>query len=517
MITFRPEDIELFRALIEDRLGLSCAEWQAERLPSLLRERMNKASFGEAEDYFEWISRPGVGEAELGVLAEHLTVGETYFFREARQIDALLGVALPELIRRGTPSEPLRFLSAGCSSGEEAYTLAIALRQFLGEGASRRVAITGIDMNPAAIKKARQAVYSAWSLRSTPERVRDAWFIEMGPSYKLRGEIRSMVSFEERNLLSEDPSFWRPRSFDVIFCRNVSIYFSPQATRAVVGRIERALPPGGFLFLGHSESLRGISEEFELLNTHETFYYRRRGAARKALAGASPPVNDDVLGKPPGADERESWVEIIQRSSERINAFTRPVPQRPISSRPPPARPPTPVRGGVSPRLATALELFKAERFEEAMALLKSMREASPDDPDAELLTAVIYSNQGQFDEAERICQRLIGTGVEGDLAAAAHYLLGLCYENAGNRARAMDHHRSAIRLDPQFAMPHLHLGLLARRAGDTNSARAEMRLAVDLVGCERADRILLFGGGFHRNALLDLCRAELSAVGEAP
>jgi chemotaxis protein methyltransferase CheR len=511
MSNFGPEDIERFRMLIEDRLGLSCAEWQAERLPSLLRERMNKSSFSDAGGYFDWLSRPGVAEDELGVLAEHLTVGETYFFREGRQIDALLGLALPELLRRATPGEPLRILSAGCSSGEEAYTLAIALRQFLGETARYRVAITGIDMNPAAIRKARQAVYSAWSLRSTPERVRDEWFIEAGQSYRLREEIRSMVSFEERNLLTEDALFWKPRAFDVIFCRNVSIYFSPQATKAVVGRLERSLAPGGFLFLGHSESLRGISEEFELLNTHETFYYRRRGAVRPAAASAGS-GDDDVLGQLSDASERESWAEIIHRSAERINAFTKPVPQRPLASSA--AASPTPPR---TPALATALELFKAERFEEAMALLTAMREAAPTDPDVELLTAVIYSNQGQFDEAERICLRLIRGGVQGDRVAAAHYLLGLCYENAGNRARAMDHHRSAIQQDPYFAMPHLHLGLLARRAGDNDGARAEMRLAADLVGCERPDRILLFGGGFHRNALLELCRAELTAAGEAP
>lgn len=507
MSRFASAEVERFRALIEDRLGLSCADWQAERLPSLLRERMSKAAFSEEDDYLEWISRPGAGEDELGVLAEHLTVGETYFFRESRQIDALLGLALPELLRRMAPGEPIRILSAGCSSGEEAYTLAIALRQFLGETARYRMAITGIDMNPAAIRKARQAVYSAWSLRSTPERVRDTWFIEAGPSYRLRDEIRSMVSFEERNLLTEDPVFWRPGAFDVIFCRNVSIYFSPQATKVVVARIERALARGGFLFLGHSESLRGISDEFELLNTHETFYYRRRGPVRTAARTSG---DEDAFGPLAESGERESWVDIIHRSTERINAFTKPVPRK--ASEPPPTEKPKAMQA-----YSTALELFKAERFEEAMALLRSLREAAPSDPDVELLTAVIYSNQGQFDEAERICLRLIRLGGEGDHVAAAHYLLGLCYENAGNRARAMEHHQSAIRLDPYFAMPHLHLGLLARRAGDTDRARAEMRLAADLVGCERPDRILLFGGGFHRNALLDLCRAELSAVREAP
>jgi chemotaxis protein methyltransferase CheR len=134
-----------------------------------------------------------------------------------------------------------------------------------------------------------------------------------------------------------------------------------------------------------------------------------------------------------------------------------------------------------------------------------------------ELFTAVIACNQGRFYEAERVCKRLLQAGEVGDRAAAAHYILGLCDEHAGNRVAAMDSYRAAIKIDPRFAMPHIHLGLLARRAGDTQTARAEMRLAAGLVSCERLDRIVLFGGGFHRNALLELCRAELHAAGESP
>src|SRR5687768_16306773 len=111
MIAVGPSAVERFQALIEERLGLSCADWQAERLPSLLRERMSKAHFDDPDTYLQWLSWPANAdaEAEIGALAEHLTVGETYFFRESRQIDALLGIAIPELLRRVSINEPLRF------------------------------------------------------------------------------------------------------------------------------------------------------------------------------------------------------------------------------------------------------------------------------------------------------------------------------------------------------------------------------------------------------------------------
>lgn len=516
MIAIHQADIERFQALIEERLGLSCSDWQAERLPGLLRERASKARCDTAQSYLTQLASTDLLRRELGDLAEQLTVGETYFFRESRQLDALLHVALPELAKRRSPGAPLRILSAGCSSGEEAYTLAIALEEHFrsSSGAARpAISILGIDMNPAVIKKARQARYSAWSLRATPKRLRERWFTPVGADYRLHEEIRSMATFEERNLLGADPSFWQPQSFEIIFCRNVTIYFSTQATRAVVQQLERSLVPCGFLFLGHSETLRGISDEFDLMHTHETFYYRRKG----------PPAYKRSLPPPVGASSRppynaqlehwigESWFDAIQRSTARIDAYTRRHSQTEAATLTP-EQPGRAEQLDARPQLAMAMELFKAEHFAEAMALLKTLPAASLGDPDVELLTAVIYSNQGQFEGAEKICLRALGSG---EHAAAAHYLLGLCREHEGDRARAVEHHRSAVRLDPSFAMPHLHLGILARRAGDTDTARAEMKLAAELVGRERPDRIVLFGGGFHRNALLELCRAELSACGK--
>lgn len=533
------EDIDRFQAIITERLGLSCSDWQAERLPMLLRERMQRSKL-DAAAYLQWLSGSEIVVApELGALAEQLTVGETYFFRESKQIDALLAVAVPEITRstrrtglaalRAMPpgpsgsssaDGPLRILSAGCSSGEEAYTLAIALRQYLGEVASREVTILGIDTNPAVIRRAQKAQYSAWSLRATPRHIRERWFTSAGQDYRLSDEIRAMVTFEERNLLTEDPSFWRPDAFDIVFCRNVTIYFSPQATRAVIARMERSIIRGGFLFLGHSETLRGISDEFELLNTHETFYYRRKARAPR-LAEPAPPSSENLARRP---DERHGyfdddyWVDAIQKSLDRIKSFTRAVlPEGQASARAAGAAPVADSVPPPKPSLATALDLFKAERFDEAMELLSELRREAPLDRDVELFTAVIACNQGRFYEAERVCKRLLQAGEVGDRAAAAYYILGLCDEHAGNRVAAMDSYRAAIKIDPRFAMPHIHLGLLARRAGDTQTARAEMRLAAGLVSCERLDRIVLFGGGFHRNALLELCRAELHAAGESP
>jgi chemotaxis protein methyltransferase CheR len=160
-----------------------------------------------------------------------------------------------------------------------------------------------------------------------------------------------------------------------------------------------------------------------------------------------------------------------------------------------------------------AVELLKDERFAEALQLLGDPPGGATRDPDTLLLRAVLLTLSGRLDEAERVCRDLCRLD---ELSAGAHYLLALCREGAGDTAGAAEQDRTAAYLDPGFAMPRLHLGLLARRGGDMRGARHEMEQALDLLAREDASRILLFGGGFTREALLHLCRAELLAIGGA-
>ena len=154
---------------------------------------------------------------------------------------------------------------------------------------------------------------------------------------------------------------------------------------------------------------------------------------------------------------------------------------------------------------------MRQERFADALTLLSALPVESHKEPDALLLRAILLTNSGQLDEAEEACRRLLDLD---DLNAGAHYVMALCREYAGDAASAVEHDKTAIYLDAGFAMPHLHLGLAARRAGDDVSARHELSQALVLLAREDASRLLLFGGGFSRDALLSLCRSELRAIG---
>ncbi len=498
----RPQ-LERFRHIITARLGLRLDDDKLPLLTTVLSERV--AALGnDAASYLLAIGSPHERD-ELRVLAERLTIGETYFFRNANDLQAFLAVVVPERFRQRGADRRLRILSIGCSSGEEPYTLSMLLRD-LPEVAAWDVDIRGVDVNPAAISRASRGRYTAWALRQTPPEMRSRFFRAEHGGFRVADDVRERVSFEERNVIEDDAAFWTPDTYDVVFCRNILMYFVPEVTRDVVARIEATLAPGGFLFLGHAETLRGVSSAFHLLHSHGTFYYQLKEGGAPALD----PVRTSWTV--PAAQEPQdvTWIEAVRQASERVAALTAAAssPAPPVAIAPGASL--APVIDAPWARVTRALDLLRHERHADALDALGG---ATPDeDTDALLLRAVLLTSSGDVGASEQVCARLLQ---KDELNAEAHYVMALCREHAGDRVGAANHDHYALYLDEGFAMPRLHLGLLAKRSGDLPAARKELARALVLLAAEEASRILLLGGGFSRDALVDLCRAELRACGE--
>jgi chemotaxis protein methyltransferase CheR len=486
-----------FRDLVVRHLGLQFDDAKMGWLADVLRRRMEYSGVA-AEPYLARLAA-GLPRNEFGGLAQELTVGETYFFRNIDQFHALREAVLPESFRVRAPRQALRILSAGCASGEEAYSIAMTLRDALPDP-SHELSIRAVDLNPTMIEKALRARYTTWALRETPPAMQKRWFRPDGRDLVLDDAIRFAVAFEERNLSEDDPDLWLPGAYDVVFCRNVMMYFATPRAQALVERIVRSLAPGGYLFLGHAETLRGLSNAFHLRHTHGTFYYQRKdrvspeARSTPVRADARDALEPDLAAVVQGADT--TWVDAIGKASERIRMLTQ---------APTPAG--TAAATSAERCLHPALELFQQERYAEALGLVQALPCASADDPDVLLLHAVLLAHSGQLRSAEDTCHRLLAFD---ELNAGAHYVLALCREGAGDSRGAADRDQLAVYLDPTFAMPRMHLGLLARRAGQREAVRREMAHAVALLQREDASRLLLFGGGFNRETLLALCRAEL-------
>jgi chemotaxis protein methyltransferase CheR len=505
--SFGTAELQLFQGVIARRLGLRFDDGKLTFLAEVLTERSDAKRLDPAA-YLEALAAEREADAELRELARRLTVGETYFFRHSEQFNAVRDLVLPERAAARAQSRRMRLLSVGCASGEEAYTLAILVREHLSPAFD--VDIQGLDVNPDSLAKARAGVYSSWSLRETPTDVRERWFTAEDRNFRLARALCETVRFSEQNLVDAGAATLPPETYDVIFCRNVLMYFTPEHMASIVERLTRALVPGGFLFLGHAETLRGLSQAFHLRHTHNTFYYQRKEASE-----ASEPIVFATL--PPPRDEPRvasngewvgAWLESVERSSDRIRALSDTGRDAPLS---PPA---TQADLGTQKHLDEPLQLLRNERFSEALALLQQLPEAQSNDPTALLLRAALLTHQGELAPAELACQRLLEVD---ELNAGAHYLLALCRERQEDLPAAVEHDLTAIYLDSGFAMPHLHLGLMARRRRDVEVARRELTQALWLLEREDPSRLLLFGGGFARNAILALCRSELERLRSSP
>jgi chemotaxis protein methyltransferase CheR len=496
--------LERFRGIIATRLGLLFEESKLGFLSDVLRRRLESTTL-DPDTYLSRLdSQPA--RDEVGALGRELTVSETYFLRNIEQFRAFTDIVLPERLAARASGRRLRILSLGCASGEEAYSVALLVRDRLGD-AARDLSVVGVDVSSTMIEKARRGRFSSWALRQTPEHDRQRWFRADGGEFVLDEGLRASVRFEQRNLVEDDSRFWEDAAWDVVFCRNVIMYFVPEQTEALIGRIARGLCPGGYLFLGHAETLRGLSSDFHLRHTHGTFYYQRKDPAAQVRAdstGSSDTRPVPIVSLTSAMAEADTWVDAIRRASERVATLTdaRSI-ERPGGSK----------AARVAPAwdLGMALELLRKERFGEALSLVDALPPETGRDPDVLLLHAVLLAHGGQLAEAEGACTRLLAFD---DLSAGAHYLLALCREGAGDRAAACHHNQVAAYLDPGFAMPRLQLGLLARRAGDRVTARRELGHALVLLQREDASRVLLFGGGFGREALLALCQAEFVKSG---
>ncbi|HEY6255054.1 MAG TPA: protein-glutamate O-methyltransferase CheR [Xanthobacteraceae bacterium] len=494
-------DVERFRNAISAQIGLQFDDAKLGFLGEVLQRRLDK--LGHSGDAYLRGLEHRPSSRELTALAQDLTIGETYFFRNHEQFRALAEVALPERMRLRQAPKLLRLLSAGCASGEEAYSLAIVARETIADPAWE-VSIRAVDINPAALEKARRARYSAWALRETPLDIQQRWFREDGRELLLEDTVRAAVRFDNANLASDDPELWQVGAYDAIFCRNVLMYFAPEQMRAVIARIAQSLAPGGFLFLGHAETLRGVSDAFHLRHTHDTFYYEVKDRFELASRPPAQFIPRSVPPSPAITPLGAAWFDAIREATARVAALV-----------PAPAPASVPAAARALPwDLAPALDLLRHERFAEALDHVRAGPPAADKDPDALLLEATLLAHSGQLVAAEDTCLRLL---LIDELNAGAHYVLALCREHAGQRDRAREHDRVAAYLDPAFAMPRLHLGLLARRAGDREAARRELTQALNLLKREEASRLLLFGGGFGREALMSVCESALRECGARP
>ncbi len=265
----------LLRDLVHERTGVFFEDGRCSTLLEKLHERAVAHGCSSYLDYYYILKFDEKGPEEWHHVQDAFSVPETYFWREFDQVRALVDDIVPAWFAEPGPARPLRIWSAACATGEEPYSIAMALREH-GWGA-HPIEIVASDASAAALAKARAGLYRERSFRALPEPLRERYFspVPGGNALRLDPAIMARVSFHQINLAAPDQTAAFAAS-PVIFCRNVFIYFSPSSISRVLSSFARGMPAGGHLFVGASESLLKLTHEFDLTQVRGAFVYRRK-------------------------------------------------------------------------------------------------------------------------------------------------------------------------------------------------------------------------------------------------
>jgi chemotaxis protein methyltransferase CheR len=291
-IRLSPEEFRLLGELFNQHCGFQFGPESRLSMERRLRERVVVLGLRSFAEYYHYLRAHPRGRAELDEALDVVTVNETYFFREDYQLRALKEDILPMLVKGGAIKSRLLIWSAGCSTGEEVYSIAMVVHE-AGMAAGREVSIFGTDISRRCITAARRGVYGASAFRAIPLEMRRRYFDLRPDGAHVVEELRAMCKFGHKNLLDDSGAaiIGRP---DVIFCRNVLIYLDEASRRKAIEIFYKRLLPGGFLLLGHSESLLNVTTAFELVHLREDLVYRKPAAPVRlgppeAPAPAKPP------------------------------------------------------------------------------------------------------------------------------------------------------------------------------------------------------------------------------------
>jgi len=270
-----PVEFRLLRDLIHEHAGLYFREDMQFLLERRLAPRLRMLGLASYAEYHRFLCFDSQKAGELEVAIEALTTNETYFFREPDQLRSFSEDILPALSAARTMDRRVRIWSAGCSSGEEAFTAAILLRSS-GLFAGWDVGVLGSDIARRVLAVARAGCYGPHAFRGVEAEAMIRWFRPAGDRWAVDDSVRSIVSFARINLL-DDAAVDQVDAMDCIFCRNVLIYFDMPARRRVLASLHRRLRPGGYLLLGHSESLLNVTADFEMAHLNGGLAYRKPG------------------------------------------------------------------------------------------------------------------------------------------------------------------------------------------------------------------------------------------------
>lgn len=484
-------EYELFRRLVDDKSGMDIPPARRVHLEQAVSRTLEREGFDGPIALHRHLSSRA-GHIELEDLIASLTVGETHFFRNRPQFEALERHVLPDLIQRRSGEKRLRIWSAGCASGEEPYSLAMLLDRMLPSIDTWNVTILATDIDRRALTNAHRATYRAWSFREVPPDIQPRYFVGRGDELELSERIRAMVTFEYLNLVEDAyPSLVsNTTAMDLIVCRNVLIYFRESTARTVIARLHRAMAEGGWLLLGHAEPSNWVADRFVVHSFPDAVAFRRSGD------DVSQETREEQPAKRPAAD----------RPRTRIPGRARPQ-QTHAVERPHDAR----LLMASAERCERAIAMRDSGDLQGALEELKQLADAHPQDPRPAYLIAKLHASRLEVEEAERWSR----FAIERDLLfAPAYHLLGLMAAEAGRPDDAAAALRRCVYAEPGWPLGHFALAEVNLGTGQRRRAAAALRNVERILRDVPPEEEVREGDGVTAGRLRELATMQLEISG---
>ncbi|MBJ3592422.1 chemotaxis protein CheR [Salmonella enterica subsp. enterica serovar Saintpaul] len=429
-----------YARLIKDRVGLHFDNAMEALLKSALSRRMAEQNISNYYEYFEQLR---LSQDEFDNFITLITINETYFFRESDTLDLICDKWVPRLLRQR--NTPLRILSAGCSSGEEAYSLAMKLHEKYQDGMAGRIEIYGCDIDPAILAKARNATYSSYSFRGVDPQIQQRYFTRQGNLYRLHDEIREKVSFHRTNIIKEQLL----PEVDIILLRNVSIYFDTPTRRELHGNLLKMLHPQGALFFGNAETLANNFDILKLEQEDGIFYFCHHSEVPRVAPAPRVSVRTPLAVAP---------AVVV------------------------PAARPAPTERHSEDWLKKARSCLDEKCFSEAEACIASVLRNDPRNQEALLIQGVIALEQCEFSQTAGNAQKILA---QDEWSAEAKMLLGLAMMWQHQTQQAIAWFKQVVYQEPGYWPAHYYLAEMYRQSELRQPAQRTYRVAMQLLNDE--------------------------------
>ncbi len=456
--------------------------------------------FEDVESCIQWLISSPQTKKTIELLASYLTIGETYFFRENKTFKVLEEQILPELIRSRRRNERcLRIWSAGCATGEEPYSIAILLRRMIPDLKDWNITILATDINPQFLDKASEGIYSEWSFRDTPKGFKEQYFIRGGNGlFQIPSDVKKMVTFSYLNLVEDTyPSILsNTNAMDIIFCRNVLMYFVPKLMKETVQKLCHSLIEDGWLIVGQAEVSHIPFPHLASIHYRDAAILYRKDSQKPQGVTYVPPIeatSDAVDAKrivsvpPPVELIAEPKLEVV------LPQFTKSIETEKSET-----------KEKQLPTYEETLVLYEQSRYTEVADTLLELVIDKQDGSKAMALLARVYANQGKLAEAVEWCQKAITTD---KLNPSHYYLLAIIMQEQGQMNEVVTSLRQALYLDPNFVLPHFALGNLTQRQGKLKESRKHFENALLLLKAYQQGDILPESEGITAGRLIEIIR----------